>query len=85
VHGEEDAPGAKRQTERSKAAGQDENAAAEKVVNIKRVIAGRTMAEELQKTVVSQHELAGFDPAHAAYVFTQNKVSVSERITALKQ
>ena len=43
-----------------------------KVVDIKNVIAGRTRAEELQKTAVSQKELAGFDPAHAAYVYTQN-------------
>jgi hypothetical protein len=56
------------------------------VVNIKHSIAGRTMAEELQKTVVSQKELAGFDPVHAAYVYTQNQVSVmSEQLTALKE
>jgi len=53
---------------------------------IKHLIAGRAMAEELQKTVVSQKELAGFDPAHAAYVYTQNQVSVmSEQLTALKE
>jgi hypothetical protein len=40
-----------------------------KIVSIKNVIRGRAMAEDLQKTVVSQKELAGFDPAHAAYVF----------------
>ena len=57
-----------------------------KVVNIKNVIAGHAMAEELQKTVVSQKELAGFHPAHAAYVYTQNQVSVmSEQLTALKE
>ncbi len=57
-----------------------------KVVNIKNVIAGHTMAEELQKTVVSQKELEGFHPAHAAYVYTQNQVSVmSEQLTALKE
>ena len=44
------------------------------------------MAEELQKTVVSQKELAGFHPAHAAYVYAQNQVSVmSEQLTALKE
>ena len=44
------------------------------------------MAEELQKTVVSQKELAGFHPAHAAYVYTQNQVSVmSEQLTALRK
>jgi hypothetical protein len=57
-----------------------------KVVNIKNVIAGYTMAEELQKTVVSQKELEGFHPAHAAYVYAQNQVSVmSEQLTALKE
>ena len=57
-----------------------------KVVNIKNVIAGHAMAEELQKTVVSQKELAGFDPSHAVYVYTQNQVSVmSEQLTALKE
>jgi len=57
-----------------------------KVVNIKNVIAGCAMAEELQKTVVSQKELAGFHPSHAAYVYAQNQVSViSEQLTALKE
>src|SRR6266850_2335517 len=57
-----------------------------KVVDIKNVLAGRAMAEELQETVVSQKELAGFDPAHAAYVYAQNQVSVmSEQLTALKE
>ncbi len=57
-----------------------------KVVNIKNVIAGHRMAEELQKTVVSQRDLAGFHPAHAAYVYTQNQASVmSEQLTALKE
>src|SRR5579885_1748971 len=50
-----------------------------KVVNIKNIIAGRAMADELQKTVVSQKEFAGF-------VYTQNQVSVmSEQLTALKE
>jgi hypothetical protein len=57
-----------------------------KVLDIKNVIDGHAMAEELQKTVVSQKELAGFDPAHAAYVYTQNQVSaMSEQLTALKE
>jgi len=57
-----------------------------KVVNIKNVIVGHAMAEELQKTVVSQKELEGFHPAHAAYVYAQNQVSVmSEQLTALKE
>ena len=48
-----------------------------KVVDIKNIIAGRAMAEELQKTVVSYEQLAGFDPTHAAYVYAQNQVSVT--------
>ncbi len=57
-----------------------------KVVNIKNVIAGHAIAEELQKTVVSQKELEGFHPAHAAYVYAQNQVSVmSEQLTALRE
>jgi hypothetical protein len=44
------------------------------------------MAEELQKTVVSQKELAGFHPSHASYVYAQNQVSVmSEQLTGLKE
>jgi len=57
-----------------------------KVVDITSIIEGRALAEELQKTVVSQEELASFDPAHAAYVYTQNQVSVmAEQLTALKE
>ena len=61
-------------------------AARGKAVNIKDVINSRATAEELQKTVVSQKELEGFHPAHAAYVYAQNQVSVmSEQLTALKE
>jgi hypothetical protein len=57
-----------------------------KVVNIKNVLDGRATAEELHRTVVTQEELAGIDLAHAAYVYTQNQVSVmSEQLTALKE
>ena len=53
-----------------------------KVVDIRNVIAGRAIAEELQKAVVRQKELAGFHPAHAAYIYAQNQVSVmSEQLT----
>jgi hypothetical protein len=44
-----------------------------KIVNIKNVVAGRAIAEELQKTVVHRKERAGFHPGHAAYVYTRNK------------
>ncbi|MFQ5790329.1 MAG: hypothetical protein ACE5JI_07595, partial [Acidobacteriota bacterium] len=57
-----------------------------KVINLDEVMVGRAMAEELQKTVVSRDELAGFHPAHAAYIYTQNQVSVmSEQLTALDE
>src|SRR5437868_14386473 len=57
-----------------------------KVVDIKKVIDGRATAEEVQKTVATQEELAGLELAHAAYVYTQNLVSVmSEQLTALKE
>jgi len=57
-----------------------------KVVNLESGIAGRAAAEELQRTVVTKEGLAGFHPAHAAYVFAQNQVSVmSEQLTALPE
>jgi hypothetical protein len=57
-----------------------------RVVNIKRVLDGRAMAEGLQKTIATQKDLASLDPAHAAYVYTQNQVSVmSEQLTGLKE
>lgn len=56
-----------------------------KVINIGNAIRGRTIAEELQKTIASREDIAKLDPAHAAYVFAQNQVSVlSEQLTALK-
>lgn len=57
-----------------------------KVINIGNAIRGRAMAEEMQKTIASREELAKLHPAHAAYVYTQNQVSVmSEQLTALKE
>lgn len=56
-----------------------------KVINIGNVIRGRAMAEDLQKTIASREDLAKLHPAHAAYVLTQNQVSVlSQQLTALK-
>lgn len=55
-----------------------------KIVRLKDVIGGRAMAEELQKTVVGPERLASLHPAHAAYTYAQNQVSViSEMITGL--
>lgn len=57
-----------------------------KVINIKNVIRGRAIAQGLQETIVSQRDLAGLHPAHAAYVYAQNQISVmSEQLTALKE
>lgn len=56
-----------------------------KVVNLRSFVAGRAAAEELQKQVVTE-QLAGCHPAHAAYVYAQNQVSVmSEQLTGLKE
>ncbi len=55
-----------------------------KVINLEEVMVGRANAEDLQKTVASRDELADLHPAHAAYVYAQNQVSVmSEQLTAL--
>jgi len=55
-----------------------------KIVRLKDVIGGRAVAEELQKTVVGPERLASMHPAHAAYIYAQNQVSVmSEMITEL--
>ncbi len=57
-----------------------------KVIDLKSVIAGRANAEELQKTVATREDLAEHHPAHAAYVYAQNQVSVmSEQLTELPE
>lgn len=48
----------------------------EQTINIKDWRQGKTTAEELQQTVVSDKELAKLDPAHAIYVYAQNQLSV---------
>ena len=56
------------------------------VVKLKEVIAGRAMAEELQRSVVTKEALAGYHPAHAVYVYAQNQMSVmSQQLTALRE
>lgn len=51
-----------------------------------RISPGHVMADGFQRTVVSQKELAGLDPAHAGYAYTQNQeLIVSEQLTALKE
>jgi hypothetical protein len=57
-----------------------------KTIDFKSALVGRDHAEELQKTVATRKDLAGFHPAHAVYVHAQNQVSVmSEQLTALKE
>jgi hypothetical protein len=57
-----------------------------KVVDLQAVMTGSKNAEELQKTVATQEELADFHPAYAIYVYAQNQTSVmSEQLTALKE
>ena len=57
-----------------------------KVVNLKEVMAGQAAAKDLQKTVVTREGLSDFHPAHAAFIYTQNQVSVmSEQLTALDE
>ena len=57
-----------------------------KVIDLEEVKAGRANAEELQKSVVGRDALSQYHPAHAAYVYTQNQVSVmSEQLTALDE
>jgi hypothetical protein len=57
-----------------------------KVVNLRSFIAGRAAAEELQKQVVTEEQLAGCHPAQAAYVYAQNQVSVmSEQLTGMRK
>ena len=58
----------------------------DKVVNLGDVITGRAAAEELQGTVATTEDLAALHPSHAAYVYSQNQVSViSEQLTALNE
>jgi hypothetical protein len=56
------------------------------VAKIKPVLHSGVTPDELRKSVVAQKNLAGFEPAHAVYVYTQNQVSImSEELTALQE
>jgi hypothetical protein len=60
--------------------------AGSKVIDLHAFAVGRAHAEDLQKTIISREDLAGFHPAHAAYVYAQNQISVmSEQLTALDE
>jgi hypothetical protein len=70
----------------AKVMGKMRQAARGKLVDLRSVVVGRAAVAELQKQVVTEGELAGFHPAHAAYVYAHNQVSVmSEQLTALKE
>ena len=57
-----------------------------KVVDLRAIAFGKKNAEDLLETIAGQETLAGLQPAHAAYVYTQNVVSVlSEQLTALPE
>jgi len=57
-----------------------------KIIDLKAVMTGRADAEELLETVTSRDELAALHPAHAIYVYAQNRVSVmSEQLSALEE
>ena len=47
-----------------------------KVVDLSEIRNAKIHAEDLEKTVVTEKELAGLDPLHAVYVYAQNKLSV---------
>jgi len=57
-----------------------------KVTDLKAVVAGRTAADEIQKSVVSTEALAALHPAHAAYVYALNQVSLlAEQLASLDE
>lgn len=57
-----------------------------KVIDLRAFAAGSAWARELQRTVASHKELAGLHPAHAAYMYVQNQVSIlSGQLTQLDE
>lgn len=48
----------------------------EKIIDLDGWRKARISAEEFQKTIISEKELAKYDPVHGAYVFGQNHLSV---------
>ncbi len=47
-----------------------------KVVELSQFRQARLNVENLDKTVITEKEMAGLDPVHAVYVYAQNKMSV---------
>ncbi len=47
-----------------------------KVVDLNEIRNGKKIAEDLEKTILSQAAMSRLDPVHAVYVYAQNKLSV---------
>ncbi|MBI4877152.1 MAG: hypothetical protein HY822_21165, partial [Acidobacteria bacterium] len=63
-----------------------ERAVRGRLVHVKNLIAGQAAAEEVRGTVLTKEELADLHPAHAAWVYAQNQVSVmSEQLSLLDE
>jgi len=57
-----------------------------KVVRLDEIINGLAAEDEIQDPVATKEHLAALHPAHAAYVYAQNQISViSEQLTGLKE
>jgi len=58
----------------------------QKVIDLAAWRAGKAQAEAVQETLISQPELAQFDPLHALYVYGQNQLSAMiEQLSGLAQ
>lgn len=56
-----------------------------KVVDLKILIRAQAKTEEQQKTVAAPQQLAELHPAHAAYVYAQNQISlITERLSVAR-
>lgn len=47
-----------------------------KVVDISEIRNGKILADELDKSIVKDEKLSGYDPIHAVYIYAQNKMSI---------
>jgi hypothetical protein len=57
-----------------------------KVIDLSQFKEARLSAENLDKTVITDKEMAALDPVHAVYVYAQNKISVlSEQLGGLPE
>jgi len=51
-------------------------ASARKVIDISEIREAKIFAEDLEKTIITEKELAELDPLHGVYAYAQNKISV---------